>query len=105
MGDLVSRQAVLASIKNLYPDMPVMDIMRARQKWLEKYTPYFECENAIKQLPSVENKGEWILAYRDCGIEFYYCSKCNIGRAVIDGCYYESLDEFKKCPNCGADMR
>ena len=52
-----------------------------------------------------ENKGEWILAYRDCGVEFYYCSKCNLGRAVIDGSYYKSLDEFKKCPNCGADIR
>lgn len=25
--DCVSRQAVLASIKNLYPDMPILDIM------------------------------------------------------------------------------
>lgn len=49
--------------------------------------------------------GEWILAYRDCGVEFYYCSKCKLGRAVIDGSFYKSLDEFKKCPNCGADMR
>ena len=52
-----------------------------------------------------ENKGEWILAYRDCGVEFYYCSKCKLGRAVIDGSFYKSLDEFKKCPDCGADMR
>ena len=52
-----------------------------------------------------ENKGEWILGYRDCGVEFYRCSKCNLGRAVIDGDYYKSLDEFKKCPICGANMR
>ena len=47
------RQAVLASIKNLYPDMPVVDIFGARRKWLEKYAPYFECENAVEQLPPV----------------------------------------------------
>lgn len=51
--DLISRQAALVSIKNLYPDMPVVDIFSARRKWLEKYAPYFECENAIEQLPSV----------------------------------------------------
>ena len=62
--------------------------------------------NAVKNgIPLDENKGEWILAYRDCGIEFYYCSKCNLGRAVIDGSFYKSLNEFKKCPNCGVDMR
>ena len=61
----------------------------------------------IKKTPLTEEppKGEWTLAYRDCGVEFYYCSKCKLGRAVIDGSFYKSLDEFKKCPNCGADMR
>jgi hypothetical protein len=49
----ISRQTVLESIKNLYPDMPIMDIMGARRKWLKKYAPYFECENAVEQLPSV----------------------------------------------------
>ena len=63
-------------------------------------------EEAISvAISALENKGEWILDYRDCGVEFYHCSKCNLGRAVIDGSYYKSLDEFKKCPNCGADMR
>ena len=62
--------------------------------------------NSLKKgTPSAENKGEWILDYRDCGIEFYHCSRCNLGRAVIDGDYYKSLNEFKKCPICGVDMR
>ena len=55
-GDLISRQAALVSIKNLYPDMPVIDIMSSRRKWLEKYAPYFECENAIEQLPPVNSQ-------------------------------------------------
>lgn len=51
--DTISRQAVLESIKNLYPDMPIVDIMGARRKWLDKYAPYFECENAVEHLPPV----------------------------------------------------
>ena len=62
--DAISRQAVLVSIKNLYPDMPIVDIFGARRKWLEKYAPYFECENAVEQLPSVkpqeQKTGHWI---------------------------------------------
>lgn len=51
--DCISRADALVSIKNLYPDMPIVNIMGARQKWLEKYAPYFECENVIELLPSV----------------------------------------------------
>lgn len=51
--DTISRKAALETIKNLYPDMPVMDIMDARWKWRKKYAPYIECENAIEQLPPV----------------------------------------------------
>jgi hypothetical protein len=51
--DAVSRQAVLEGIRNLYPDIPVVDIMGARRKWLDKYAPYFECENVVEQLSSV----------------------------------------------------
>lgn len=58
--DAISRQAVLASIKNLYPDMPIVDIFGARRKWLEKYAPYFECENAVEQLPPVRPQQEII---------------------------------------------
>lgn len=74
----------------------------------------WERDVAIQQLKDLgyglgekpkENNGEWILDYRDGGVEFYHCSKCNLGRAVIDGDYYKSLDEFKKCPICGIDMR
>ncbi len=52
-----------------------------------------------------KDKAEWVLDYRDGGVGFYHCSKCNSGRAVIDGDYYKSLDEFKKCPICGIKMK
>jgi hypothetical protein len=109
-GDAISRQAVLESIKNLYPDMPVMDIMGARRKWLEKYAPYFECENAVEHLPSVTPKqrmGHWIEhengfwscvnknGERDGWIPDYECSECG-SRAWKHKTNY--------CPNCGAKM-
>lgn len=90
--DLISRDAVLESIKNLYPDMPVMDIMGARRKWLEKYAPYFECENAVEHLPSVTPKqrtGHW----QDL-TGLFFCSECDGGFAK----------PWRYCPNCGAKM-
>ena len=97
--DVVSRQAVLASIKNLYPDMPIMDIFGARRKWLDKYAPYFECENAVEQLPSVrpqEQTGHWI---KISPAEIYECSECGQNVMTQDICAY------KYCHGCGADMR
>ena len=103
--DTVSRQAVLASIKNLYPDMPVMNIMGARQKWIDKYEPYLECEKVIEQLPSAQPKaktGRWIWD------EKYYrpiCDKCGAHpwKGYIPT-VEEATDVFKFCPNCGARM-
>jgi len=85
MSDLISRQAVIEAINKA--------VTKEAARW------------SVNELPSVEYKGKWILDYRDCGVEFYRCSECNLGRAVIDGSFYKSLDEFKKCPICGADMR
>ncbi len=109
--DAISRQAVLESIKNLYPDMPVMDIMGARRKWLEKYAPYFECENAVEHLPSIKPQepktGHWIehkhgfwsfvneKGERDGWMPDYECSLCG-SRAWKQATKY--------CPNCGTKM-
>lgn len=104
--DAISRQAVLESIKNLYPDMPVMDIMGARRKWLEKYAPYFECENAVEHLPSVTPKqrtGHWIL--RDDINGQYQCDKCGMFSGLSKFDVEEEgwkLSNF--CSNCGAKM-
>jgi len=91
MSDLISRQAVINAIANTIVNGESLG--------------YGLAEEIVSEITSVENKGEWILDYRDCGVEFYRCSKCNLGRAVIDGDYYKSLDEFKKCPICGVDMK
>lgn len=92
-GDLISRVDALASIKILYPDMPIVDILGARRKWLEKYAPYFECENAIEQLPSVKPKtGHWIVI----GDRYIKCSEC--GHITKT----ESPDIYNFCMVCGA---
>ena len=91
MSDLIDRQAVINAIANTC-------------FWLSS-NDWNELIDCIYSIPSVENKAEWVLDYRDCGVEFYHCSKCKLGRAVIDGDYYKSLDEFKKCPICGVDIK
>ena len=99
LNDCISRQAVLVSIKNLYPDMPVVDIMGSRRKWLDKYAPYFECENAIERLPSVNPQqkiGHWI---KTGYIDKVTCSICN--RKMWN---YWEVNDFDYCPNCGAKM-
>lgn len=53
---------------------------------------------------STEKVGEWKLVYRDCGIEYYLCSKCHEGKVAIDGDYYKNITEFIYCPNCGSRM-
>ena len=98
--EAISRQAALASIKNLYPDMPIVDIMGARRKWLEKYAPYFECENAIEQLPSVSSQkpktGHWIAKRIGIIDRELYCDQCG----------EEALADYPSrcCSNCGAKM-
>ena len=100
--DAISRQAALVSIKNLYPDMPIVDYIAARQEWLKKYAPYMECENAIEQLPSVNPQkpktGHWIFKKNDeeTGISNnYWCSECSKPLAQVYKTY---------CSNCGARM-
>lgn len=106
--DAISRQAALESIKNLYPDMPVVDIMGSRRKWLDKYAPYFECENAVEQLPLVNPQprtGHWIRWYEQKETEWYIdniphckCSEC-------DKEYDSHSSQFiKYCSECGAKM-
>ena len=60
----------------------------------------------VECLPSVstEKTGRWELVYRDCGIEYYLCSKCHEGKVAIDGDYYKNITEFIYCPSCGARL-
>lgn len=84
-GDLISRQAVLAIIKNSFLDLGNREDSNV-----------FCAE--IKALSSVENKGEWQLGgYDDI---YYICSKCGFKASE-----YYSKPKFNFCPNCGAKMK
>lgn len=108
--EAISRQAVLASIKNLYPDMPIMDIMGARRKWLEKYAPYFECENAIEQLPFVKPQepktGHWMIDEDSTDRFFatYECSCCKRAIIIPHDAMKAVYKDYPYC-HCGAKMQ
>lgn len=62
------------------------------------------CEDYLSE-KLIRPQGEWIIAFHDCTGKYYLCSSCKEGRAVITGEDYASLDEFKFCPHCGAEMK
>ena len=51
--DCISRAEALGAIRNLYPGMPRVDFSGSLRKWVDKYKPYIECDDAIKKLPPV----------------------------------------------------
>lgn len=103
MDDLISRQAALVAIRNLYPDMPRVNVLGSLNRWREKNEHYIECEEAIKKLPSVKwKKGKWIPQDYNkttgmASTAVYYYPKCSVCGQCAN---YTNF-----CPNCGADMR
>jgi len=106
MGDLISRQAVLELIDHLYVD------------FANSFDPHTldDIYRRVKEIPSVENKGEWIFD-GFCGCFGYddrcrcHCSNCN-NEIGINGVYVVGkgyvLPEGRTpnfCSNCGSDMR
>jgi len=90
-GDLISRQSLLNKI-NAY-------VVGSQDK-------EFICK-LIKEMPSIENKGEWIevVAERFPNGEkrmwHYDCSVCSTGEPPCP----INKEHWDFCPNCGADMR
>lgn len=77
MDDLISRQAAIAAIKNLYPDMPRVNVCDSMYKWREKNKEYIECEEIIKKLPSEKpKKGKWIECEREAKYRTNFCPNC-----------------------------
>ena len=85
MSDLISRQAV----ENITWEEP---------SYSDPLNVLTEVREKVRALPSVENKGEWILDESDNSVE---CNKCLCQIYPNDISYGEP--HF--CPNCGADMR
>ena len=100
MIDLISRQAALIAIRNLYPDMPRVDFMDNISNWQKRNKQYIECENAIENLPSAQKTGTWLherLASTTGGTyPIVRCSAC-MGDMPFEW-------PAKYCPHCGARM-
>ncbi len=54
--DVISRRDSIASIKALYPDMPIVDILDSRKRWAERHSQYIDCEKVLAQLPPFSRK-------------------------------------------------
>ena len=91
MSDLISRQAV----ENITWEEP---------SYSDPLNVLTEVREKVRALPSVENKGEWIM--RGGRIR---CKKCDSLAPIItdweDGCTVYKYIRTQYCPNCGADMR
>lgn len=94
MSDLISRQTAIDAFERFIHELGIKD---------EPYN-YGEMALSAQNVPSVENKGEWIY---DKSIYNWRCSECGetppptgyVGKAEFMATY------FKFCNYCGADMR
>lgn len=99
MSDLIKREdAIKAEADRVYKVLHSEGCKETYEECLA------DAEKTFKDIPSAENKGEWVDSDGDT-----YCSNC--GEEVpIDGWEYKYRDKIRLertnfCPNCGADMR
>ena len=94
MSDLISRQTAIDAFERFIHELGIKD---------EPYN-YGEMALSVQNVPSVENKGEWIAQdIHNCCTEFK-CSKCGYTH-VFTHLYGKPTADYSYCPNCGADMR
>ena len=98
--DCISREQALVVIRNLYPSMPRVDFNGSLRKWVNKYKPYIECDDAITQLSSVTPQepktGHWI--------DDEFGSKCSCCGIYTHLDKFDRPMKFKYCSMCGAKM-
>ena len=95
MSDLISRQAAIDEVKQLY-------------EWHDTVTED-RLINHLKRLPSAQperKRGKWIYGEDEYGIDGYHCDKCGF---FVPWDYAHKfinyIEDYKFCPGCGADMR
>jgi deoxyadenosine/deoxycytidine kinase len=106
-GDLISRQAVLETvdsrIEQIKKNADAINKSYSHLSFAEGvHDGYCRLKCDLRILPSVENKGEWMLL-DECSNSGYYCSRCH--KKVVKEGWSETVKKIKFCPNCGADMR
>lgn len=96
MGDLISRQAVLEAIED-----------DTRLGMYSRFASNNDAQcfkDVIRELPSIENKGEWIAQdIHNCHTNFK-CSECGYIHSFMH-LYGEPTADYTYCPNCGARMK
>ena len=124
MSDLISRQAIIDAIQKLnipedmcvfeiishievaiatLPSVVIRDATSEERESVDNYIKSISTKTGRKfDVPSVENKGEWMLL-EECSNSGYYCSRCH--KKVVKEGWSETVKKIKFCPNCGADMR
>ena len=74
-------------------------------RWKHSDNEDWKCAEISDLINAYEKSGRWELTFRGMGTEYYVCSNCHIGRAVIDGIDGDyHLDDFRYCQHCGAKM-
>lgn len=99
MNDLISRQAAIEIIQNLYPGIPRIPLLR--KNWEERYEPYIRTEKAIRDLPTAQKQGKWNKYPGEVvspdglwGEVLYECPYCGWAKHV----------PTNYCPQCGAKL-
>ena len=87
MSDLIKREDAIKAIE---------DLPHAYNGWSDAYDKSYIIQT-LEEVPSAENKGEWIESDFFGDIE---CSNCG---AEWDCCDNDT-ERFNFCPNCGARM-
>jgi DNA-directed RNA polymerase subunit RPC12/RpoP len=94
-SDLISRQAAIDAIHNLYA------IHGSEGSWIDQKDAF----KALNSLPSAQpepHEGHWILHESPDGSEQYECSECGVLWEFNDGTPEDNEAYF--CPKCGAKM-
>lgn len=87
--DLIKREDAIKAVE---------DLPHAYNGWSDAYDKSYIIQT-LEEVPSAENKGEWI--YPTDIIGFGRCNSCKAlwDKSLIDNIY------FKYCPRCGARMK
>ena len=101
--DVIKREDAIKALRLEYPMMPMFK--ESQKEWAIKTEGYRKAEEVIKNIPSAENKGKWIMSDiqskedTDNGNYQYICSVCGHGDI------HARTQEVPYCWWCGAHMK
>lgn len=93
MDDLISRQAVIKALE----DAGMTNYLATGD-----FYGIINALTVIKNLPTSEKKGNWLVQFNGWGDVYYECSCCKAAITLIEGTPTDNL--YYYCPVCGALM-